>query len=158
MYINISLSLSLSLYTYIYIYMVWYDTGVCEQNTPPNDNNNDNANIDNNTLGIISMINIQSGAGEEFLLLLYRAEAREKGKYLSQTPVCYDMVLYYMIHYAMSWICYDHIWCHILWVEHDIILFDIVCHELSIIWYDIISHTMSWTVYGIICILYYAIT
>ena len=51
--------------------------GVCEQTTPPK----------KKALGEISMTNIKSGAGEEFLLLLCEAEARARGICFSQTPV-----------------------------------------------------------------------
>ena len=47
-------------------------TGVCEKNTPP----------EKKTLGEISLKNSESGAGEEFLLLLCRGKGRVKGVFL----------------------------------------------------------------------------
>ena len=52
------------------------DTGVCEQNTPP----------EKTTLGDMSFRSTTSGAGEQFLLQDCMAKADVKGVFFSQTP------------------------------------------------------------------------
>ena len=82
-YTHTCISLSLSIYIYIYIYICIHATRcrgmipASGKSTPP----------EKNTLGIISLKNTKSRAGELYLLKDSRTKARAEGVFCSQAPV-----------------------------------------------------------------------